>query len=569
MTKKVTELPAATTPLGASDILLVVQGGVSKQSPVSGLPSSGAGIDVYNDGVPVSTASTLNFTGDGVLVADAGGGTVDISIGGGGSADIGLIDLRYSQTVLPELLEDSSHSDNLGNFSTGVNEFSLIYHGGSYHLFYDDLTGTAYRTASSLAGLAGASATALFSGERYPSAFFDGTTWHVFTNVSNSSKKHYTSSSPGSGYTVADTMPGFPTNANDVDVQFNPQDGQYYCAYKNMGANLPCGVAKSSSLSGPWTDLGLVFTNRGTWHAQEEADGHCVFVGNRSYVMFAGWDGTTQRPGIVEVDPDTMKALGPAFCIVEPFEDWHKPVGGRQRLFNPVWFDDDGEAKVIYAVNAGSGAAGWGSIKPRFTRNPRRLPSTLIFGFNNGTLSDDATSIVMTPHGAYNNYPDRAVFTSATGGFYGNTAFTSLDDFTLIAHVVFSNVASGGFQRVCSFEISTSVGHTLGLWLNSSGQVYIELQGASGDPGNFTGAGTNVLTANASYKIVVRRQGSKLRVYINGALEISATCSVIPSGISGFRVANSKNATQLAGQQLEGTIYKLHLFREALPSRQW
>ena len=39
MSTKVSELPAATTPLSSSDILLVVQGGVSKQVQVSGLPS--------------------------------------------------------------------------------------------------------------------------------------------------------------------------------------------------------------------------------------------------------------------------------------------------------------------------------------------------------------------------------------------------------------------------------------------------------------------------------------------------------------------------------------------------
>lgn len=67
MTKKVTELPAATTPLAGADILLVVQGGVSKQSPVSGLPSSGGGslsnwTEAVSTSAPNATVPVTSFT---------------------------------------------------------------------------------------------------------------------------------------------------------------------------------------------------------------------------------------------------------------------------------------------------------------------------------------------------------------------------------------------------------------------------------------------------------------------------------------------------------------------------
>ena len=52
MGTKISELPSATTPLGSTDILVVVQGGVTKKAPVSGLPSSGGG--GADDGVTAS-----------------------------------------------------------------------------------------------------------------------------------------------------------------------------------------------------------------------------------------------------------------------------------------------------------------------------------------------------------------------------------------------------------------------------------------------------------------------------------------------------------------------------------
>lgn len=50
---------------------------------------SGGTIDVEDEGTPVISASTLNFTGAGVVATDAGGGVVDVTIaGGGGGVDV-------------------------------------------------------------------------------------------------------------------------------------------------------------------------------------------------------------------------------------------------------------------------------------------------------------------------------------------------------------------------------------------------------------------------------------------------------------------------------------------------
>lgn len=94
---KISELPSATTPLSGSDIIPVVQAGVTKQAPISGLPSSGGLTNLTeakttaapNATVPVVSLSvTITETnGDVVLRAKGTGATLahipDNAIAGG------------------------------------------------------------------------------------------------------------------------------------------------------------------------------------------------------------------------------------------------------------------------------------------------------------------------------------------------------------------------------------------------------------------------------------------------------------------------------------------------------
>jgi hypothetical protein len=54
-------------------------------------PGGGSGVDVEDEGTPVVTATTLNFTGAGVTATDAGGGVAEVNIPGGGSGGMVLI----------------------------------------------------------------------------------------------------------------------------------------------------------------------------------------------------------------------------------------------------------------------------------------------------------------------------------------------------------------------------------------------------------------------------------------------------------------------------------------------
>lgn len=114
MTKKVTELPVATTPLAGADILLVVQGGVSKQSPVSGLPVSGGSLTNWTEAVstsaPNATVPVTSFTStnaatnvDAAIVAKGNGATLanvpDNTATGGNKRGIRATDLQRERSA--------------------------------------------------------------------------------------------------------------------------------------------------------------------------------------------------------------------------------------------------------------------------------------------------------------------------------------------------------------------------------------------------------------------------------------------------------------------------------------
>lgn len=74
----------------------------------------GSGVDIEDEGTPVATATTLNFTGAGVDATDAGGGTVDVDIPGGGS---GTFVAKVRQT-----LTDKTSFSGTGNEQWGTEE---------------------------------------------------------------------------------------------------------------------------------------------------------------------------------------------------------------------------------------------------------------------------------------------------------------------------------------------------------------------------------------------------------------------------------------------------------------
>jgi hypothetical protein len=105
-------------PIGAASTVLTSDGTTASWQPVSG-----GAITFQDGGAPVAGAphTTVNFTGAGVTASDAGGGTLDVTIPGGGVSDfVSLTDTPGSITANGVLIGNGAGSALL-NLGPGAN----------------------------------------------------------------------------------------------------------------------------------------------------------------------------------------------------------------------------------------------------------------------------------------------------------------------------------------------------------------------------------------------------------------------------------------------------------------
>lgn len=268
---------------------------------------------------------------------------------------------------LIQAFEHGSQSPELFELPNGVNEFDLLLIDGVYYFAQDDKITTQLRSAKSLHDLALATPYMPVPKGRYPTIQYESGIWHLWLWFRDRSvTQHFKSANFAGPYSAGDSLP---TNLADIHVR-KAQNGQYFAVYKDLrkGAQLAAGLLTAPSLDGPWHDLGHIFANgRDAWHAAEEADPAFFDTNGKSYVSFAGWSGTdlsqNQKIGIVEIDPETGKAIGKATILSEAREPWQ--VKNNQRnLFNPVFLCDGFRSRMFFAHNIGAPGtpAGWGFI---------------------------------------------------------------------------------------------------------------------------------------------------------------------------------------------------------------
>lgn len=88
MTKKISELTSASTPLAGTELIEIVQGGTSKKVAVSNV-GGGSAITAKDEGTNLTTAlSSLDFVGSGVVATNTGG-AVTVTISGGSGSPAG------------------------------------------------------------------------------------------------------------------------------------------------------------------------------------------------------------------------------------------------------------------------------------------------------------------------------------------------------------------------------------------------------------------------------------------------------------------------------------------------
>jgi len=131
----------------------------------------------------------------------------------------------------------------------------------------------------------------------------------------------------------------------------------------------PVNSANKAGPNGPWTDLGYVFSESGRefWHGGEEADPKIIFIGEKAYLLFAGWDGLPsiiQRIGIVKLSTENYKAMNSSMVLANPEEVWHQR-NSTIRIFSPIYLDTDGQQRIFYSQNPNAAVtAGWGYLSP-------------------------------------------------------------------------------------------------------------------------------------------------------------------------------------------------------------
>lgn len=257
-------------------------------------------------------------------------------------------------------------SPELFTRNNGINEFDLRWSGLQYFLYLHDY-GTPeikVRVAHTIADLATTKELDTAIKGLYPTVEYDEGAWHLWAwNPDNRITQHYVSNDGISGW----VLQGDIGILDAADWHVRKLSSGLWLAGAKMLPSLHIRLFTALQASGPWIDQGEAFNaaTRAPWYAQEEADPAPFEYQGKLYLLFAGWDGGIQRPGMVEPDPTTYKARSFAVPLVTPSEPW-QISNQSPKLFNPVFLTNvDGSARIFYSHNpsADGVVAGWGYIE--------------------------------------------------------------------------------------------------------------------------------------------------------------------------------------------------------------
>jgi hypothetical protein len=268
----------------------------------------------------------------------------------------------------PALLNVTARNGELFEAPGGVNEFDIEYVDGAYHWVYARTDSRSYyRTAATLAGLADAEDYALPVGG-VPTLYYEGGTWHLWLGYAYNHPKHYTTSDPAGTWTFVDHA--MPAHAGDPEMM-GKIGNMYYGSYGGQGTWIS-GILTTHNPYGPWTDTPDVFSEvgRAPWHINGEADTSLVFRDGRLFMFFSGRRTVDHRQvlGVVELDPDTRKAVAAAQIIHKPMEAWENDLGIEVPLpvvMSPRYLEVAGQPRIYYShFNQYSGTDdSWGYLE--------------------------------------------------------------------------------------------------------------------------------------------------------------------------------------------------------------
>ena len=460
-------------------------------------------------------------------------------------ADIGL--------RLDDGLYRADDSGELFQLPTGVNEFDIVFEGGLYHLFYDDKTQTKHRQAATIGGLSAAADDLTIAG-RYPSVLFENGTWNLFLwDQGNARTDRYTAAAAAGPYTFQGTVA---SGKADFAIVVNPSDGSYIGAYKETSGSPDdgyMGVLTASSLSGPWTDLGFVYSTgqRAAWHEAEEADPVPVFFNGRLFILFAGYPAAgllRQSVAIVEIDTGGNPLSTPRI-LVNPREEWQDGPQGF-KVFSPRLLIAEGKTRLFYSHNPGTAvSAGWAFLE----YSPENGPTDARIIYQSKPLQFAPVSGVLNyKNGRPNSRSDYTVFDGADQQVYALSPLGRWSEFTVVVKVA-DVPASTGVQTVFAVATHPDDGTGVRVEIDASGNLAASVDNGV-DPA-VTFSTTFTMDDGTDHTVLLRRDSDGV-VSLVADTGVQGTGS-LPSPVDGMQVVKVGNNRGLSGtyaQQFIGAV---------------
>jgi hypothetical protein len=473
---------------------------------------------------------------------------------------------------LYDLFRFPTKSEDLFTNSVNFQSFDIIYVNGLYRFYYFDFVSNhlAYREAATVEGLGTATVQYLrfnngdYIGYNHPTALLEGSTWHLWC-LSGSAYQHLTSISASGPFT--DNGPCGCNGIMDAGVRKGP-DGNFYMSACEVSTAWNLLLFKASSVDGPWTAMGDVFSviGRSGWHAKENS--YWGQTGFEYYTSVAIYNGkyyitfdalsvdSFNSSAIVEFDPTTCKATKSAQVFLS------SPVG--QAGSHPTLLDDGINPLRMYCKSA----LGIYYLQVTSPLSTGRLDSDLArvrfsdqynfgTGYNAallGTATADAAGLhIASGNGAMKQWLQGGAL--ALGDFTVNTKFTPA-----------SLPGSGWvtvFMATSVYDVDTQVYLLLVRLLNTGYLIY----GLYNYPDKWNvlwqAIGTIPIAPNNTYEVVFSRKGTAITAKINGATDASTTMGTVLTSLAFFMAGGYYGWDGLQAQ-FYGTISKAIFTNEAL-----
>jgi hypothetical protein len=457
---------------------------------------------------------------------------------------------------------------DLGSRVGGWLEFGPISVDGTFHMLSHELN-TAdiqLRSASNPSGVVSATPTSKIA-RLYPNPVWDGTEMHVFVyNATGGGRiERWTAPSPTGTYTFQEVSL---LGAFDFGCAAAQVGGYWYAAYIAVGQTT-ASIARATSLSGPWTDLGDVFSVVGRPSlAVNTPDPECVVFDGRLYLVFATLNTpgelTRGRIAVCELNTSTGKAKSTSVVIADGLPA-HAPLGWA----NPAWTEHNGDGGALYLSTQYGGAGvstGWAKLARGNEPSDGRLALDLV-RLNTTTGRDIAVNLNATTHGTGAFGSGFTAGAGGDGGAYGWLAANRIENFTLTVDFTPGSNLGSGYRTIWQMSGGSFVSGAGGnLWLPNTNTPQFTLT-PNGGASMLTLNDTTAVAANTRTRISVRRSGSSVTLYRDGTEVASGTFGDAINNMLDWSLANHRTQWSGAGgQQFPGiTVHEYRFIAEARP----